>query len=126
MRISKTQIVSGITDYIRNEILPKMENDRAMQIIFTVAVNAACANGKLIDTIFDNSAVRSMLDDDGSGTYEISGILDSVRGAVSQYGGFPVTIPAIPLVSPREITLRLTGDDIDAIRRRIEGASSNE
>ena len=122
MRVSRNQIVKGVTDYVQNEVLPKMDNDRAVQIILSIAVNAATANSKLVDSIFDNDIVRSMLDDDGTGTYEINGLADAMRAAVQQYGSFPVRIPAIPLVSPREITLALNASDVDAMRMRIENA----
>lgn len=122
MRVSRNQIVKGVTDYIQVELLPKMDNDRAVQIILSIAVNAATANSKLVDSIFDNDIVRSMLDDDGTGTYEINGLADAMRAAVQQYGSFPVRIPAIPLVSPREITLVLNASDVDAMRTRVENA----
>ena len=122
MRVSRTQIVKGISDYIQSDIMPKMAEDRAVQIILSIAVNAVAANNKLVDSIFANDIVRSMLDDDGGGTYEITGIADAMKKAVDQYGSFPVTVPAIPLVSPHEITLRLNADDIDAIHYRIESA----
>lgn len=120
MRVSRNQIIKGVADYIKNDLIPTMQNDRAVQIIFTIAINAAMANSKLTDSIFDNEIVRAMLDDDGSGTYEISGIVDSMQAAIQQYGSFPVQIPAIPLVSPREITVKLTADDVSAMRRKIE------
>lgn len=120
MRVSRNQIIKGVADYIKNDLIPTMQNDRAVQIIFTIAINAAMANSKLTDSIFDNEIVRAMLDDDGSSTYEISGIVDSMQAAIQQYGSFPVQIPAIPLVSPREITVKLTADDVSAMRQKIE------
>ena len=39
MRVTKAQIVSGIASYIQQEILPKMGDDKALQIVFSVAVN---------------------------------------------------------------------------------------
>lgn len=120
MRVSKNQIVKGVTDYVQSEIIPTMQGDKAVQIILSIAINAALANSKLTDSIFGNEIVRAMLDDDGTGTYDISGIVDSMRAAIAQYGSFPIQIPAIPLVSPREITVKLTAEDVDAMRRRIE------
>ena len=122
MRVSRNQIADGITNYIKNDILPKMENDKAVQIIGTIAINAAAANGRLVDAVFSNDIIRALLDDDGSGTYDITGLADSMRDAIAQYGSFPVKIPAVPLLSPREITLKLDAEDIDAMRRRIESA----
>lgn len=122
MRVSRTQIVKGVSDYIQSDVLPKMADERAIQIIMSIAVNAVAANNKVVDSLFAHDVIRTMLDDDGSGTYEIAGVADAMRKAIDQYGSFPVNIPAIPLVSPHEITLRLNADDIEAMRHMIESA----
>ena len=122
MRVSRSQITDGITGYIRNDILPKLDNDRAVQVVLTVAVNAAAANSRLVDAVFDNAMVKAVLDDDGTGTYDIGVLADSMRDAVQRYGSVPVKIPAVPLLSPREITVVLGPDDIEKLRRVIESA----
>ena len=122
MRVSKGQLVRGVTDYIQGEILPKMADDRAVQIMLSIAANAALANNKTVDAVLENSMVRALLDDDGSGTYEVGNLAGAMRTAIEQYGSFPVTIPAIPLLSPHEITLKLGAEDVDALRRRIENS----
>ena len=122
MRVTKTQIVDGLTDFVRDAILPKLAGDRAVQIIATVAVNAAMANNKLVDSVLDNAMLQALLEGDEGGTYEISGILNAMRNAIDQYGYFPVTVPAIPLLSPREITVQLSAADVDDLRTRIEAA----
>lgn len=123
MRVSKNQIVHGITEYMQNEILPKMGDDKAVQIMLSIAINAAMGNNRLVNVVLDNEIVRALLEDDGSGTYEISGFIDAMRTAIEQYGSFPVRVPAIPLLSPHEITLKLDVSDVDAMRRRIENAT---
>ena len=120
MRVTKSQIVHGITDYVQTDILPKMGNGRALQILISVGANTVAANNKLVDTIFENQMVRGVLDDDGSGTYEISGLVDAMSKAIQQYGNFPVQLPAIPLISPTGLTLTLSADDVAAMRSRIE------
>ena len=122
MRVTKSQIVQGVSDYVRSEILPKMSGNKAMQIILSIGVNAALANGKTVSAILDNSVVKALLEDDGSDTYEIGSVVEAMHTAIEQYGSFPVRIPPIPLVSPNEMTLNLDAADIDAIRRRIENA----
>lgn len=122
MRVSKVQIVHGLTDYIQGEILPKMGDDKAVQIILSIAANAAIANNKIVDTVLGNEIIKALLEDDGSGTYEVGGIADAMQAAIKQYGSFPVKIPAIPLISPHEMTLSLNADDVDALRRRIENS----
>ena len=122
MRVTKSQIVHGVTDYIQSDILPNLTNGRGLQIIVSIGANAIAANHKLVDVLFDNQMFRALLDDDGNGTYDISGLADAMSKSIEQYGSFPVSIPAIPLVSPTEITLKLSADDVDAMRKRIESA----
>ena len=122
MRVTKSQIVRGVTDYIKSEILPKMNEDKAMQIAASIVINAAARNERMISSVMNHEIVRALLDDDGSGTYEIDGLADAMRDAVEQYGAFPVKVPPIPFISSHEITLRLNDEDVDAMRRRIESA----
>jgi hypothetical protein len=121
MRVTKAQIVHGITEYLQSDILPQMGGARSMQIIVSIGANAIAANNKLVDAMFNNPIVLTMLDDDGSGTYDLGGLVDAVTKSIRQYGSFPVQVPAIPLISPAGFTLSLTADDIDAMQRKIEG-----
>ena len=123
MRVTRNQIVNGLVAYIQHEIMSKMDDDRALKILFSVAVNAIKANDKLIDKYLSNDIVRALIDDDGSGNYDIERLMDWIRTSVEEYGAFPVIVPPIPLVSPREITLRLGPSDIIAIQRQIENAA---
>lgn len=122
MRVTRNQIVNGLVAYIQQEIMPKMDDDRALKILFSVGVNAIKANDKLIDKYLGNDIVRALIDDDGSGYYDIERLMDWIRTSVEEYGAFPVSVPPIPLISPREITLKLGPSDIIAIQRQIEGA----
>ena len=123
MRVTKSQIVRGVSDYIRDEIIPKMNENKALQIIASVAVGAAAGSEKTMDALLKNEMVRAMLDDDGSGTFEIGNLMEKLQASVSQYGNLPVKIPPVPFLSPQEITLRLDAGDIEAIRRRIEAGA---
>ena len=123
MRVTRNQIVNGLVAYIQQEIMPKMDDDRALKILFSVAVNAIKANDKLIEKYLSNDIVRALIDDDGSGNYDVERLMDWIRTSVEEYGAFPVIVPPIPLVSPREITLRLGPSDIIAIQRQIENAT---
>ena len=122
MRVTKSQIVHGVVDYIQSNILPQLGNGRGMQIIVSIGANAIAANHKMVDAVFDNQIVRAMLDDDGSGTYDLAGLVDAMTKSIQQFGSFPIQVPAIPLISPVEFTLSLSADDVDAMRSRIEGA----
>ena len=121
MRVTKSQIVHGVTDYIQNEILPQLGGSRSIQIIVSIGANALAANPRLLDAIFGNQLVQALLNDDGNGTYDLSGLVDAVEKSIREFGSFPVKVPAIPLISPTEFTLSLTAEDVAAMRRRIEG-----
>lgn len=121
MRVTKAQIVHGITEYLQTDILPQMGGARSMQIIVSIGANAISVNSKLVDAVFKNQIVLSMLDDDGSGTYDLSSLADAITKSIRQYGSFPVNVPSIPLISPQGFTLSLTAEDIDAMKRKIEG-----
>ena len=120
MKVTKAQIVNGITTYIREEILPHMEDDRALKILFSVAVNAIKANDALIDKWLGNDVVKMLIDDAGDGHYDIGRLMAWLKAGVEEYGAFPVSVPPIPLISPREITLRLSAPDIASIQMHIE------
>ena len=122
MRVTKSQIIHGIADYIQTDILPKMGTGRALQILLSVGSNTVAANNKLADAIFENDMVRGILDDDGSGTYDIAGLVEAMGTAIRQFGSFPVQVPAIPFISPAEMTLNFSADDVAAMRSRVETA----
>ena len=122
MRVTNLQIVHGVTEYIQSDILPNLANGRGLQIIVSIGANAIAANHKIANVLFDNAMFKALIDEDESGTYDISGLADAMKKSIEQYGNFPVSIPAIPLISPTEITLKLTADDVDAMRKRIETA----
>ena len=122
MSVTKTQIVNGLVDYIQQEILPKMDDDRALKIMLSVGINAIKANDKLVDKWLCNDIVKALVSADGCGRYDIDSLMDWLRMSVEEYGAFPVTIPPIPLISPREITLKLSTSDVSTVQRLIESA----
>ena len=124
MRVTKAQLINGVVAYIQQEILPKMDNDRALKIMASVAINAIKANDKLVDKWLDNDILRMLMDDDGSGSYDIAKLMDWIKMSTQEYGAFPVTVPPIPLISPHEITIKLSASDIDAIQHRIESVGT--
>lgn len=119
MRVKKDNFVNGIISYVEDEVIPKID-DRTTQIIIAIGVNAIRGNSKLIDSIFDNGVVKILLDDDGSGTYETSGLFKAIQDSIDKYGNFPLQIPPIPVLSPVEKQLTFTETDVTEIKRRIE------
>ena len=84
MRVTRNQIVNGLVAYIQQEIMPKMDDDRALKILFSVAVNAIKANDKLIDKYLSNDIVRALIDDDGSGNYDVERLMDWIIRPIAE------------------------------------------
>lgn len=123
MRVSKEQIVNGLVSYVENEVLPQIE-DKPTQIILSVAVKAVKANKTLVDSVFEHPLIKSLLVQEGE-NYEINGLFNAVEESVRQYGEFPVYIPPIPIISPKEQTMKFKGEDVAEIKRRIERSAYN-
>lgn len=120
MRVTKEQFAKGIAQYAENEVIPQISDDKAAQIIASVAVKAIKTNTKLIDTIFENNTVKALFKCNEDGTYEIEEFFSMVTESIKEYGPFPVVIPPIPLISPTVKTLSFTDADINELKRRIE------
>lgn len=120
MRVNKSQIINGFVDYIENEMLPQMGDDKAMQIIISFTANMIKANSKVADAVFAHPMLKAMLDADEDGMYEIESAFDVFEQSVSKFGYFPITINPIPIISPTEKELKFTADDIAEIKKHIE------
>ena len=123
MRVSKTQLINGILNYVENEVIPQV-GDKSIQIIVLIAIKSIRANPALADTFFNNPVVKTLLDENENG-YEIDGLFKSIEESVGQYGPFPLVIPPIPIISPDEKILRFSESDVAEMKRRIERSTTN-
>lgn len=120
MRVKKERIVKGVADYMLNDVIPTMTDDKAMQIILDVAVHSIEANPKLADMVFESNTVKTFFKYNDDGTYEIEETFNRFADAIKRYGYFPVVIPPIKWISPNEKTFSFTESDIAEIKKRIE------
>ena len=121
MKVTKDQIVSGVSAYISTEVIPNI-GDKATQIVVSIAAKAVKANSGLVDAMFNHPVVKSLLHEDG-GKYEIDELFKYIKESVDEYGPFPVTIPAVPFISPEEKTLSFDADDITKIKKKVEASA---
>ena len=117
MRVSLQQIAEGVATYAETEIIPKMGGDKAAQILVSVGINMLRANPKYMEAALNQGVMRTLLDADEAGTYELDGMFRAVGESLQKYGSYPVILPPIPVLSPTEKTLKFGADDIDALRR---------
>lgn len=125
MRVDKLRIINGIVSYIDSEVVPKIVNDKAMQIIISVGANTLRGNPSAADKLFSNGIVSAVAKHeviDGKDTYDLDGLFSLVEDSVTKYGYFPITLPAIPFVSPTEKELKFSSEDIEMLKTYIEEA----
>lgn len=122
MNVSKQQIINGVTRYVKNEIINKV-TDKPLKIIIATAVSMLEAKSEIIDSVFDNPIVSSILNET-NGSYDINAIGDALEKAMKEYGDFPIEIPAIKFISPQEKQLTFTAADIAKLKECIVGGVS--
>lgn len=120
MRVTKEQLIKGTIEYIGEDIIPQITDDKALQILLDIMVNSVKANSKLADPIFENNTVKTFLKCNDDGTYDLERSFNIISSSVKKYGPFPVVIPPIKYVSPKEKELSFTESDIAELKRRIE------
>lgn len=122
MRVDKIKIINGIVSYIENEIIPKISDDKAMQIILSIGINTIKGNKELSNKILDNEIVKIVGQyDDSDSTYCLDSLFDSTISSVKQYGYLPFKLPAISFISPTEKEMRFYSNDIEILKSYIEG-----
>lgn len=121
MRVDKTKIVNGLVSYVESEVIPKISDDKAMQIILSIGVNTLKGNKSLTNKFFDNEIIKIMGQYEND-TYNLDAIFIAARDSISKYGYLPVKIPAISFISPTEKELKFSAEDIIALKSYIEGA----
>ena len=125
MRVDKNRLISGIASFIEAEVIAKMTDDKATQVVLSVAVKAIRTNPDIADRILGNSIVQMVLgyeNQDGKESYDIDSMSGLISESITKYGYFPVVLPAVPFISPREKELKFGPSDVDRLKRYIEEA----
>ena len=68
----------------------------------------------------ENQMIKTLLEVDEDGTYEIEDLFKLIEESVREFGAFPVELPAIPFISPTVKTLKFDAKDVSEIKRLIE------
>lgn len=124
MRIDKSKIINGIVSYTEKEVIPKLSDDKAMQIILSIGVNTIRGNSELTNKIFNNDIIKTIGQYDKSdSTYCLDSIFEYAIDSVNRYGYLPVKIPAISFISPTEKEMKFNSKDIEILKSYIEGVA---
>ena len=120
--VSKYQIVNGVVNYAKTEILRNI-TDKPLKMILATCISALEANPSIADAFFKNEIVAQFLAENG-GEFDIEIAFDAAEKTLAEYGDFPVTIPAIKFVSPTEKTLTFSVADIQNLKKYIVGGET--
>lgn len=115
--VTKQQIINGVIQYARNEVIDKI-TDRPLKMVLATGISMLEVNPSIADPVFRNSFISSLEKD---GAYDIEEICKILEKTMKTYGDFPVIIPAIKFVSPAEKELVFGIDDIQKLKKYIGG-----
>lgn len=119
MRVTRKKVLSGIVNFVKSEMINKI-TDRPLKMILAAGVSALEINPSIADSIFDNSFVSQILKDDGL-MCDVDSAFEILEKTLTEYGDFPVVIPAIKFISPVEKELTFTRGDIQKLKDYICG-----
>ena len=123
MTITKSQIVDGLIRYVKSDVINKI-TDKPLKMIIAAAVSAIELNPALADTVLDNEMISSIIRRDGD-WYDIDAAFDIIERTMSEYGEFPIVVPAIKFISPTEKTLSFGAGDVRRLREYIVGGAAD-
>lgn len=123
MTITKQQIVNGVIQYVKNEVVNKI-TDRPLKMLIAAAVSALELNPDLADVIFKNEHIAGIMHRDGD-QYDVEDVFKIIEKTMEEYGDFPVVIPAIKFLvqEPKEMTF--TAGDIRKLKKYLLGGESD-
>lgn len=119
MSVTKQQILTGTVKYVKKEIVPKIE-DKPLKMIIAAGVSILEINPAVADPWLTSPMISTMLREDG-GVYDLDQAFEVIKKTMTDYGDFPVVIPAIKLLSPEEKQLIFTIDDVKKLKAYIDG-----
>ena len=119
MTASKQDIVTGIINYAKTEVIEKIP-DKALKMIIATAVSALEVNPSGIDALLANPFVASLINEK-EGEYDLDQLFKIIEKTLTDYGDFPVRIPSIRFISPEEKELTFSLGDIRKLKEYIGG-----
>ena len=119
MKVTRQKILNGVVNFVKSEMINKI-TDRPLKMILAAGVSTLEINLSIADSIFDNSFVSQILKGDGL-TYDVDSAFEIIEKTMTEYGDFPITIPAIKFISPVEKELTFTRQDIKKLKEYICG-----
>lgn len=115
MTVTKKQIVNGLVKFIEEDLMADI-GDRNTKFVLAMAKDSLKENPAFVDIFLQSPMVSSLIVEQ-DGEYDLTHFSSILKSVLSEYQSFPVTIPKIPLFSPTEKTVKVTGEDIDKLMK---------
>lgn len=119
MKITKSELIDGLSRFVDNEVLPNIP-ERNIKIIIATAVGSLKVNPALIDKVWSHP-IFAMLAPAEDGKHDVDQMLSVLHRVVQGNGEIEVTIPKIPLISKEEAVLAFGDKDINTLREYMVG-----
>lgn len=121
--VTKKELLRAVVAYIKAEVIPHIE-DKPTQMVLSAALYAVNAKPAIVDPLFNNPLVASVLQGESS-LYDTETIFKVLNDLVNEYGGIPVTIPPIKFITSTENTLTFRSGDIEKLKEYMDKAKEN-
>lgn len=118
MQITMQQMINGAAKYIRSEMIPHV-TDRVLRVALETISSMVEMNPQIVIKYLGSPLVSIALGEK-EGYYDLDAIESALSKAVEIHGGLELTIPAIPLISPREKTFTFSANDIRTMKKYME------
>lgn len=118
MRVTKDKIIKGISQFGKEEIINKIP-DKTIKMAVAIALATLKAKPEILDMILDSKLGGVVITKDEDG-YDIDFVCDVIANAMDEYGSFELEVPSIPLIAPKETSLKFSSGDIRKLRDYIE------
>lgn len=119
MEISKQQIIKGVTEYAKKELIDKID-DKSLKRVIGLSISVLTVKPQIVNEYLENGVVSSLISTE-NGKIDLDLIFSVLIENVREYGAFEFVIPSIPLLSKYEFTLKFTDNDIKKLKTYIEG-----
>lgn len=119
MQATKAQIISGMANFLRSEVIPHIPD-----VTFRGMLEAGAAMVEMAPQITDkyfSIPIVAMALQEKDGMYDLDFAEAAVCKAMEKHGNWSITIPGIKFISPQEKTLTFTPNDIKTLKRYIAG-----
>lgn len=113
MEVSKGQIISGVSRYVRREMLNKI-TDKPFKMAISAGINLLELRPDIADKVLDNPLFMAQ-----DGMYDLDMIEAVIVRTMEEYGDLPIKVPGIPFISPAEKEFRFSAEDIRKLRGYI-------